>query len=75
MRSEQRFAVALMVLTFSAGCSVAAASGKSSDPQSCEKASDCRGVLPHLCRQCLDGGTACAHWACASGKCRRQLCT
>src|SRR5581483_10573796 len=25
---------------------------------------DCKGVLPALCQQCLDGGTECARWAC-----------
>jgi hypothetical protein len=40
----------------------------------CEVASDCKGLLPMYCRVCANGKTACAHFACESGKCKVETC-
>ena len=45
-----------------------------SGASSCVAAVDCKGVLPALCQQCADGGTACAHFVCASGTCQVAVC-
>jgi hypothetical protein len=39
------------------------------DSDRCATAADCKGMLPHLCRSCADGGTECARWTCESGVC------
>jgi len=44
------------------------------DAQPCSTATDCAGMLPHLCRACGDGGNECAHWDCVSGSCAVMLC-
>ena len=48
---------------------------------SCKVASDCHGVLPHICAACAnpgDGGlhpiSGCAHWVCKNGQCETSLC-
>jgi hypothetical protein len=40
----------------------------------CEKASQCRGPLPHFCRRCDNGHSACAHWACIKHHCEIATC-
>jgi hypothetical protein len=40
-----------------------------SDSDTCVTAADCKGMLPHLCRTCADGGAECSRWACESGLC------
>lgn len=40
----------------------------------CSTASDCTGVLPHICAMCSDGGVACAHYICVAGECRVAIC-
>jgi hypothetical protein len=40
----------------------------------CHAASDCKGMLPHLCKTCDDGKEHCAHWSCASGRCETEVC-
>jgi hypothetical protein len=40
-----------------------------SPSDTCVTAADCKGMLPHLCRTCADGGTECSRWACESGVC------
>lgn len=39
------------------------------DADKCVTAADCKGMLPHLCRTCADGGTECSRFACISGVC------
>ncbi|HEY6908831.1 MAG TPA: hypothetical protein VI356_05655 [Myxococcales bacterium] len=45
------------------------AADSSADSDKCVTAADCKGMLPHLCRACADGGTECSRWACESGVC------
>lgn len=45
-----------------------------SKASACVTAADCKGVLPALCQECSDGGTACAHFACAAGACQIAIC-
>jgi len=40
----------------------------------CEKASQCRGPLPHYCRRCDNGRFGCAHWACIKHHCEIASC-
>jgi hypothetical protein len=40
----------------------------------CENASQCRGALPHFCRRCDNGHSACAHWACIRHRCEIATC-
>jgi hypothetical protein len=47
--------------------------GGASTPQ-CTKASDCRGMLPHLCQKCANGKSDCAHWSCNKGTCEQEIC-
>jgi hypothetical protein len=48
-------------------------SGSASTPQ-CTKATDCRGMLPHLCQKCSNGKSDCAHWSCNKGTCEQEIC-
>ena len=47
----------------------AQAADADADSDKCVTAADCKGMLPHLCRSCADGGTECSHFACVSGVC------
>lgn len=58
---------ALLLLACSHAPQQQAASDADSD--TCVTAADCKGMLPHLCRTCADGGTECSRWACESGVC------
>jgi hypothetical protein len=40
----------------------------------CSADKDCRGILPHICRVCSDGKTACAHFVCKAGQCLTEIC-
>jgi hypothetical protein len=62
---------AIVVLTALAGAGAPARAGEG-DP--CTKASQCRGFLPHFCKVCSNGRSACAHWACVQHKCEIQSC-
>jgi hypothetical protein len=42
--------------------------------QPCETATDCTGLLPALCRTCVDGAAGCAHWVCRAGACEVAYC-
>lgn len=51
-----------------------AAPARAAEGDSCNKASQCRGLLPHFCKVCSNGKSACAHWACVQHKCEIQSC-
>jgi len=57
----------------SAGTPVNGSSGGGSNNQ-CQQASDCTGILPHLCMQCADGSSQCAHFDCNQGSCQQVTC-
>jgi hypothetical protein len=65
----------LLLAVIVAACLVARpAAPESPPPNACTAATDCKGMLPHLCQQCSDGKTHCAHWACARGQCATEVC-
>ena len=67
--------MAVWVSLGAAGCGAAIAGGMDGGAAPCASASDCRGMLPHLCKQCptgQDGG--CAHWACVDKQCQMAFC-
>jgi hypothetical protein len=45
-----------------------------SDPNACQAPTDCRGLLPHICEQCADGTSQCAHFDCNAGACQTVVC-
>ena len=40
----------------------------------CKSASDCTGPLPHFCKLCDDGSSACAHYTCEQKHCTILTC-
>ncbi|HZX97210.1 MAG TPA: hypothetical protein VFE90_22025 [Myxococcales bacterium] len=67
--------IALLILTLCLACSHAPeAQPTDPDAEKCATATDCKGMLPHLCRVCADGGSECAHWACISRTCTAVTC-
>lgn len=50
------------------------ASVQAGEGDSCNRASQCRGFLPHICERCSGGHSACAHWACVHHRCEIQIC-
>jgi hypothetical protein len=56
------------------GASNAGSGGGGPPKPQCTKATDCRGMLPHLCQKCPDGRQDCAHWACNKGTCEQEIC-
>lgn len=60
---------------FAMGVHRGGASSQPAGPQSCQQASDCKGVLSHLCRQCPPGEHGgCNHWACEANQCVHRNC-
>jgi len=68
--------IAMSVLVSSAAWAMAMGpSSQPTAPQSCEKASDCKGILSHLCKKCPDGEHGgCIHWKCEANQCVRATC-
>ena len=64
----------MLFILLLAACSHAPAPQPDADAQKCAAASDCAGMLPHICRACPDGGSECAHWECISAACATVLC-
>jgi hypothetical protein len=42
--------------------------------KTCKAASDCKGMLPHICKDC-GGKQQCAHFVCVAGQCKTEICS
>ena len=56
------------------GTEVKDSGGGPGGAKACKAASDCQGILPHICKICADGKQDCAHFACEAGQCVTALC-
>lgn len=57
-------------------CEMVVCSGDNPNPSgaSCQDPTDCTGLLPHICEQCADGTSQCAHFDCNAGACQTVVC-
>lgn len=71
LTGPSRLFAAIVLLSALVGAGAAA---QAADEQSCRKAAECRGFLPHNCEVCSNNESACTHWACVHHKCVMETC-